>query len=84
MTHEPSNMKKYTLTNSFHRTEATVLIDADLINEPQSYIWNTLSLLADHEICNPPFQKGAATAKRNRIWNKLCGMKDCCCGTVRN
>jgi len=76
-------MKKYTLENSFHRTSATILVADDMIDEPQSYVWHEIELAAYNEQSYPPFMRDAATAKRNRISRKLCGVAGCCCGTVR-
>ena len=76
-------MQRYTLENSFHHTTAIVLVDPDQIGETQSEIWHAIENAAYNEQSRPPFIRDTATAKRNRVWRKLCGMSDCCCGTVR-
>jgi hypothetical protein len=59
-----------TLSNSFHATEIHVRIPVGFIPNgmQESYQW----LL----------QNRPATA--HRVWKKLCGQRDCTCGTVRS
>ena len=67
-------MKKAKLTNSFHRTEATILA-----KDGQSAYdaWMDLSIAAAQS------RGGAANRRRRRVWSALCGIEDCKCGVVR-
>lgn len=71
----------YTLTNSFHRTEINIRVSE--MPEYQSWAWHEINEAAYRELYYPPFKRGPACAKRDRIWRKLCGISGCCCGTVR-
>jgi len=72
-------MKKVKLHNSFHRTEVTILIDDDLAELSESAIYQ--------ELQRPVFSflhpDKNAVSKLRRVEKALCGMTDCCCGTVR-
>jgi hypothetical protein len=73
---------RYTLHNSFHRTEATILLPE--LPESERDAWRDIEAAAWKETnTGTDRAAGPATAKMKRIARALCGMKDCCCGIVR-
>jgi len=75
-----------TFTNSFHNTKITVRLPFEVEGyESQFDLLNRLFQISESD--NDFF--GATKEARNaynqykRIKNKLCGIKDCTCGTVR-
>ena len=69
-------MNKITLTNSFHNTEVTVLSDYD--SQAETWFHLQLAQRAYHSKDNSADYK-----KYRKVFNVLCGQRDCCCGTVR-
>ena len=68
-------MNKITLTNSFHNTEVTVLSNYD----SQAETWFHIQWRAYHSKNNSADYK-----KHRKVFNALCGQRDCCCGVVRS
>lgn len=70
-------MKKVTLTNSFHNTKAVVCVHPSVTNLSQDeiYLWLQAQTLGTW--------KYVERQKLKRVWQKLCGIKDCKCGVVR-
>lgn len=69
-----AEMKKITLTNSFHDTEIAVLSDYDSASETWYHI---------QEPIFAGYPTPAEKAKYRRVRNALCGYEDCMCGIVR-
>ncbi len=67
-------MKKITLTNSFHKTEITVLSSHNTATET----WFQIQC-ARHDARATKAEK----AKYRKVFKALCGQTDCCCGIVR-
>ena len=67
-------MKKVTLRNSFHRTNCTVLVPNEHIQDAWGYI-QIQAYRAD--------ATDAAKRIYRRVRRELCGIEDCKCGIVR-
>ena len=73
----PKTMK---LTNSFHKTSTTIRYKDWMVHNNQDITWSYISYRA----LNPHYHnRKNVYALSRRIKNKLCGIKDCKCGTVR-
>lgn len=72
-------MKMITLVNSFHNTEVKFRQRDWMVGESRT-TWDYIQYRADN-----PFYKNHISVKRlrDRIKKKLCGVKNCVCGTVR-
>lgn len=66
-------MKTLKLANSFHNTSTTIRVTDP--SQDQHKAWTELQVQA--------WDDAKAAAKVRRIKRALCGMSDCCCGTVR-
>ena len=69
-------MKMVTLTNSFHQTE--VRISKKWGDTPEE-AWYNLSIAGGRSYCKNYNWRRTYL----RVWNTLCGIKDCKCGVVR-
>lgn len=67
-------MNKITLKNSFHGTEATVIVAADSAQDA----WTEIQIAAYEERHHGPAHRRLA-----RVRSVLCGSDHCQCGVVR-
>jgi hypothetical protein len=69
------------LTNSFHKTSATIRLKEWMVPQDQSITWCYIEYRA-----TVPYASShkASLALYRRVKNKLCGIKGCTCGVVRN
>lgn len=73
-----AKLHRFTLKNSFHGTECTVLHPCRNGETSQRQVWQDLDEEASRE-----WRAGPARSRVNRVRRTLCGMEDCQCGTVR-
>ncbi len=70
-------MVLYTLTNSFHGTTCRIRVSRKWAHIPQENVWDEIGGLSSEP------SSSRSKALKRRVWNKLCGIKGCTCGTVR-
>lgn len=73
-----TKLHRFTLENSFHGTECTVLHPCRDGETSQRQVWQDME-----EEANREWRSGSARSRLNRVRRALCGIKGCQCGIVR-